>query len=358
MHIKRLMKNSKLPLSVPPEKICILRLSALGDVTHVIPVVRAIQRQWPNTEITWICGVFEYKLLRLIDGVRFICFDKKAGVKEYFKLWKTLKGQRFDVLMQMQVAARANIASLGIKAGIKLGWDKHRSRDFHQLCINEHIEETVQQHQVQGFLSFSRALGVNVDEPEWDIPVTEAALQFAGKYVDADKPLMIISACSSHKLRNWSAMRYARLADYAITQHGMQVVLSGGPGSVDLEMADEIMRKMQNKALNLVGKDTLEQLIGLLSRATVVVSPDSGPAHLANAIGIPVIGLYACTWSLRSGPYNSLEYCVDQFEMAADRYLKQPATELRWGKKIEQPGVMDLISLEMVCEKLDKLLDS
>jgi len=286
----------------------------------------------------------------------FICFDKKSGFKEYFKLWKGLKQQHFDVLLLMQVAARANIASLGIKADIKLGWDKQRSRDFHQLCINQCIEESQQQHQVQGFLSFPRALGVNVDEPEWNIPVTDLALEFALKYIDADKPLMIVSACSSHKLRNWSVERYARLADYAISRHGMQVILSGGPGAIELDMANNIVQEMQGSALNLVGKDTLEQLTGLLSKATVVVSPDSGPAHLANAIGVPVIGLYACTWSLRSGPYNSLEYCVDQFEMAADKYMGQPASQLRWGKKIEKPGVMDLISLEMVYDKLDNLM--
>ena len=350
------MNKSKLPLSASPEKICILRLSALGDVTHVIPALRAIQKQWPKAEITWICGTFEYKLLRLIDGVHFICFDKKAGMKEYFKLWKSLKQQKFDVLLLMQVAARANIASLGIRAKIKLGWDKQRSRDLHQLCIDQCIEESQQQHQVQGFLSFPRALGVKVEEPEWNMPVTDLALEFALKYIDIDKPLMIISACSSHKLRNWSAKRYAKLADYAVLKYGMQVVLSGGPGAIELDMASDIIQEMQNSALNLVGKDTLEQLTGLLSKATVVVSPDSGPAHLANAMGVPVIGLYACTWSLRSGPYNSLEYCVDQFEVAADQYLKQPASKLRWGKKIEQPGVMDLISVEMVCEKLDKLM--
>ena len=70
---------------------------------------------------------------------------------------------------------------MGIKAKIKLGWDKQRSRDFHQLFINQRIEESQQQHQVQGFLSFPRALGVKVDEPEWNIPVTDLALEFALK---------------------------------------------------------------------------------------------------------------------------------------------------------------------------------
>ena len=340
----------------PPKKICILRLSAIGDVTHVLPVVRTIQKQWPETEITWVCGKFEYKLLKIINGVRFIVFDKKNGLKEYKNLWSALKEERFDVLLQMQVAARANIASLGIKANVKLGWDKQRSRDFHQFFINKHIKYETQQHQVQGFLSFSRELGLQVGEPVWNVPITDQARLFADQYIDKNKPVLVISACSSHTLRNWFAERYALLADYAINQYGMQVILSGGPSELELNMARDITSNMQNQVLDLVGKDTLEQLVGLLSKATVVVSPDSGPAHLANALAVPVIGLYACTWSKRSGPYNSLDYCVDKFTVAAEKFLNKSANELRWGTKIELPGVMELIEVADVCEKLDQVM--
>ena len=351
------MPDSKIPLfNIPPKKICILRLSAIGDVTHVIPVLRAIQQQWPDAEITWICGKFEYKLLRLIQGVRFISFDKTNGYMEYLKLWKAIKGEIFDVLLHMQVAMRANLASAGIKSAIKIGWDAERSRDLHRLFTHQSIPVNYQQHQVQGFLSFARALGLKVDEPNWDMPLTENALKFSDEHIDKGKRVLIISACSSHKLRNWSAERYAELADYAISEYGMQVILSGGPGEIDLNMAQDIIAKMQHHVANLVGKDTLEQLLGLLSKATVVVSPDSGPAHIANALGVPVIGLYACTWSKRSGPYNSLEFCVDKFEVAARQFLNKSADSLRWGTKIERPGVMDLILFDDVKQQLDKVL--
>lgn len=351
------MSDSKIPLfNTPPKKICILRLSAIGDVTHVIPVVRTIQQQWPDTEITWICGKFEYKLLRLIQGVRFISFDKANGYKAYLELWKTLRGEVFDVLLHMQVAARANLASVGIKSAIKIGWDAERSRDLHHLFTHQSIPVSHQQHQVQGFLSFVRALGLKADEPNWDMPLTENALKFADEYIDKGKRVLIISACSSHKLRNWSAERYAKLADYAISEYSMQVILSGGPSEIELNMAQDIIAKMQHQVLNLVGKDTLEQLLGLLSKATAVVSPDSGPAHIANALGVPVIGLYACTWSKRSGPYNSLEFCVDKFEVAARQFLNKSADSLRWGTKIEKPGVMDLIMLDDVCVQLDRVM--
>ncbi len=340
-----------------PKKICILRLSAIGDVVHVISVVRAIQSQMPAVRITWVCGKFEYKLLKIIDGVDFVVFDKKMGFKAYFQLWKELKNEHFDVLLHMQVAARANIASLGIKANKKIGWDKARSRDLHQLFINQPIDEAKQQHQAQGFLSFARALGIKIDEPEWNIPVTEKAREFVQKHITNNKQLLIISACSSHSLRNWHVEGYAAFADYAINVFNMQVILSGGPSELEINMSKGIEGSMQNQVLNLVGKDTLEQLIGLLSRATVVLTPDSGPSHIANALGVPVIGLHACTWSKRSGPYNSLQFCVDKFEVAAKIYLNKSASELSWGTKIERPGVMDLITLEDVCQQLNSVMD-
>ncbi len=345
-----------LPLKTSYKKICILRLSAIGDVTHVIPVIRAIRQQWPDAEITWVCGKFEYKLLKVFENIRFVIFDKKKGFKAYRELWAELKSENFDLLLQMQVAARANIASLGIKAKVRLGWDKARSRDFHHFFINHRISSHNQQHQVQGFLEFARELGVQVNEPEWKIPVTESAKTFANKYIKQHKKVLVISACSSHKLRNWFADRYAKLADYAIEKYDMQVILSGGPSELEINMANDITHYMKNEALNLVGQDTLEQLVGLLSKATVVVSPDSGPAHIANAVGVPVIGLYACTWSKRSGPYNSLEYCVDKFELATKKVLNKSASELRWGAKVEVPGVMELIEVDEVCQKLDEVL--
>lgn len=342
--------------SNPPEKICILRLSALGDVTHVVPVVRAIQKQWPSTEITWICGKLERKLLAGFSGIRFLEFDKKQGWRGYLSLYRQIKNEHFDILLHMQVALRANLLSLCVRSPLRLGWDRARSRDLHQLFINRRVPAADQQHQVQGFLSFARCLGIDVDQPVWDFPVTDEGTAFAAQYVDSSRKTLLISPCSSHALRNWSAEAYAAVADYAIDQLGMQVILSGGPSALEQRMARDIESAASHDLTNLVGKDTLQQGVGLLATVDVVLAPDTGPAHIANALGTPVIGLYACTWSRRSGPYNSLQNCVDKFELAAQRYRHTSASKLRWGSKIEQPGVMDLIEPEEVMEKLARLI--
>lgn len=335
--------------------ICILRLSALGDVTHVLPLINALRLHYPGAKVTWICGKLEHKLLQHIPDVNFIVFDKSAGLSSYLDLYRQLSGRRFDVLLHMQVSARANIASLFIRAKKRIGWDWDSSRDLHQLFINSTIGGEKNRHQVQGFMAFTRALGIDVVTPVWNLPVLDEARAWVEQHVERDKKVLLISPCSSHLLRNWLVDRYAAVADYA-ADLGMQVVICGGRSDQEVSMGREIEQSMQAEAINLVGEDTLQQLIAMLARADVVLTPDSGPAHIANAVGAKVIGLYACTNPERSGPYNSLEHCVNRFPQAVTEFAHTTPDKIRWNKKIEQPGVMELISTEDVIEKLDNLL--
>ncbi len=345
-----------LPLDKPPQNICIVRLSALGDVTHAIPVLRAIQKYWPQTRVTWICATLEHKLLAALDGVNFIVVDKKAGWRGYWRLRRQLAGEKFDIMLQMQTSARANLTGAMVKAKIKLGWDKYRARDFHRLFMTHAIPETRYQHQVQGHLSFARTMGLEVAEPEWNFPVSGNAIEFVDAVIPAGKRVLLISPCSSHPSRNWHADRYAAVADFAVDQHGMVVVLCGGHSDRELSAGKAIESSLKNPVINLIGRDTLPKLIALLRRADIVLSPDSGPVHLANALGTPVIGLHASTWSRRSGPYNSLNLCVDRFAEAAKRFRDGPPEALRWGTRIEEPGVMELIDVDAVIERLNLAL--
>lgn len=346
-----------LPLDTPPENICIVRLSALGDVTHAVPVLRAIQRQWPHCRVTWICSSLEYKLLSLLDGVRFVVINKNSGWRGYWKLWRQLAGEKFDVMLQMQTSARANFTGACVRADIKLGWDKYRARDFHRFFMTHAVPATRQEHQLLGHLSFARAIGLDTSEPRWDFPIVPEAAAFVEQAITDDRRVLVISPCSSHPARNWRVDRYAAVADYAASQHDMCVVLSGGPSPQEAAIGADIEAAMQHPALNLIGKDTLPQLVALLQRADIVISPDSGPAHLANAMGTLVIGLHASTWSLRSGPCHSLDLCVDKFAEAAHKYRDKKPEELRWGTRIADDGVMDLVEVDDVIECLQRALE-
>ena len=257
------------------------------------------------------------------------------------------------MVLHTQVSARANLLAVLLRARRRIGWDRARSREGHGLVVGERLDETPPQHQVQGFLAFARYLGVPADEPVWDLPVPDEARAFAEREMPAGA--VVISPCSSHPMRNWNVAGYARVADW-IASTGRAVVLMGGPSEAERETGAAIAAAMQDKPINLVGRDTLVQALALLERAEAVVTPDAGPAHFAAAMGTPVVGLYAATWSKRSGPWGSLEHCVDRFPEAARRFRGAEPESLRWGTRIEQPGVMDLITADNVIERLVPLL--
>jgi heptosyltransferase I len=347
---------NSLPPSKAPASICILRLSALGDATHVLPVIRCLQDNWPQTRITWIIGKLESQLVAGLQGVELLVFDKRGGRAAVKKLRQQLAGRTFDVLLHMQVAARANLLSRLVRAPLRLGWNRARSRDFHHWFVNRQVADVPYQHQVEGFLEFPRALGLAVSSPIWKLPVTPEAQQWAMQWFRPGVANIVISPCSSHAMRNWPSTRYAAVADFAIEELGAHIILSGGPSELEKRTGDEIVQAMRHKCTNLIGKDTLEQSKAVLQMADLLVSPDSGPVHIANALGTPVLGLYAATWSRRSGPFNSLDWCVDAFPEAAQKFRGKAAGDLRWGTRIEVPGVMDLVSVEAVQKKLSDWL--
>lgn len=347
---------STAPPPSPPRELCVLRLSALGDVCHVLPVVRTLQDAWPQARITWILGGLERKLLGHIPDIEFVVFDKKAGRRAYGQLRAALAGRHFDALLHMQLAFRASLAAAVIPAGVKIGFDRARARELQWLFTNRRIEPRRDEHVLDSLFGFARALGVERRSLRWDIPLPEAALEYARRVVPDGQPTLVISPCSSHALRNWSAERYAALGDHAAARHGLRVLLCGGRSPLELEYGERIAALMRQPCDNLVGKDTLLELLATLQRATVLVSPDSGPAHMATTVGTPVVGLYAATNPERSGPYHSRAWCVNRYAAAAERFLGQRASDIAWTTKIERPGVMDLIEVADATERLDALL--
>ena len=340
-----------MPVNIAPRSLCLLRLSALGDATHALALVRALQRAKPDLAITWIIGKGEAKLLEGLEGVEFIVFDKKAGLAGLRDLRRRLAGRRFDVLLHLQLALRAGLASTLVRADRRIGFDRERSKEGHSLFINERIAPGGH-HVLDAFLQFLAPLGIAPGPVEWRMPVPEAAHAWAAQQLPGDQPTLLVSPCSSHPLRNWRAERYAAVADHAAAR-GWRVVLCGGRSQLERDTADAILAAMSAPALDLVGKDTLKQLLALLARASLVLTPDSGPTHLANAMGTAVLGLHACTDARRSGPYSDIRWCVNHYDDAVAAFLKIPPVQVRWGRRVEFPGVMDLVTVAEVVERFD-----
>jgi heptosyltransferase I len=334
-----------------------LRLSAVGDITHTLPVVRTLQAHWPETKLTWIIGKLEHTLVSDIPGIEFIVFDKSRGWRAYWQLYQTLRGRRFDVLLHMQMSLRASVASRCVAARIRLGFDRQRGKDMQWLFTNARIDYQPRQHVIDSLLGFTEALGIKERQLQWDIPIPEDARQFARQQLDHNKPILVIAPCSSMAYRNWNVAGYAAVANHATQVHGMQVVLTGGTAEIEKQFGRDITAAMSTAPLDLIGKTNLKQLLAILEMASVVICPDAGTAHLANAVGTPVIGLYATTNPDRARPYNWPQLVVNKYpEAIQEKYGKQ-VNAVPWGTRVRDAGTMDRISHHEVIEKLDRVFN-
>ena len=340
-----------------PQRVCLLRLSAIGDTCHAVAALRAFQAAWPQTRFSWIIGKLEAKLMTaILPEVEFITFDKRAMPGELLRLRKVLRGRRFDLLLDLQLSIRASLVSSLVAARIKLGFDKPRARELQWWFTNARIEPATSEHVLDSFMGFVRACGIEPGAAHWDLPLPPDTLAYARGVITDARRTLLISPCSSHAARNWSAARYAAIADHAVRTHDMRVVLVGGRSALESDMGAAIGAAARSPLVDQIGKDTLPQLLGLLSQSTVLLSPDSGPVHMASMVGLPVIGLYAATRSARAGPYYSRQWCVDKYDQAALQFLGRSAADIPWTTKIERSGVMDLITVEQVAAKLDALM--
>lgn len=346
-----------LGIELPPPAICVLRLSAIGDTCHTVPVVNAIRRAWPQTRITWIIGATEHRLLEGLEGVEFAVLDKSRGFGGYLQLRRKLRKQYFPLLLNMHASMRANLASRMVRAGVRLGFDRSRARDGQWYFCNRHIPARAQQHVMDGLFEFAAALGIDDHDPRWNMPLGDAAIKRAAQLVSTEQPNLVISPCTGQRFRNfrnWSASRYAEVANYAASRYGARIVITGGNSSIERTYANEIAALTEAPPLDLVGQTSLKELVAIIARASVVLCPDSGPAHMATAVGTPVVGLYATSNRHRTGPYFSQHLVVDKYpEAVAAEFAKTPE-QLRWGQRVRDPQAMSLITVADVIDSLDR----
>ncbi|NVK56886.1 MAG: glycosyltransferase family 9 protein [Alteromonadaceae bacterium] len=344
---------TKLPQN---SRICILRLSAIGDVCHAAALVNRIRTTRPDIRITWIIGKIEYQLMKGLDGVEFVIYDKKTGRQGMKQIRDQFKAVRFDALFVMQIALRANLLSRAIRAKIRLGFDKARSKEGHSLFINTRIAKQQHPHVLDGFMAFADAVGISpVIEPAWTLPLSaqdyakgESILASEGRYA-------VISPAASKPERNWHAEGYAAVASY-LAEQGLAVVLCGGPGELDRQTGDAIVAAGAPITHDLIGQTSLKELAGVLASASLVIAPDTGPAHMATCVGTPVIGLYAHSNPRRTGPYNNLENVVSAYDYHIQQQTGKDWQMLPWGTRAKGESLMASITPEQVFAEVDKML--
>lgn len=335
-----------------PKSICIIRLSALGDVLMLVPLVRALQRAYPEAKITWIISKPAYDLVKDIEHIDFVVISKPKGLRDYLSFKRQMKEQQFDVLLATQASLRANLLIACIKAQIKIGYDRLRANDGQRYFINKTIEPG-KEHTLEGFLKFAKALNIDDLDVRFDIPILPAEKNWVFDLNICSKtPLVLINPAASKSERSWQANRYAELIKYIKTKKHAQVFLTGGPTPADEALSKAITQTVSVER-NLVGQTKPKQLLALIKKADLMICPDTGPSHMASAVSTPVIALHAVTNPNISGPYGSLDKVINCYPEALSQFKNKTPDQVPWGTQVHEPKAMELVGLDAVIKRVD-----
>lgn len=338
------------------KSICVVRLSALGDVLMLVPLIRTLQMHLPDVAITWVISRPAYDLVEGMEGVEFIVIEKPNSLGDYWRFKKSLAGRCFDVLLAAQASFRANLLYPLIKARRKIGYDKLRAKDGHGWFINEQITAG-NDHTLEGFLKFADVLGFQKKNLSWDMPIGEQEYAFAKQHLpENQQPILLVNPAASKPERSWLPERYIEVIRHAQQKWQAQVVLTGGPGDFDRQLAEQIKAKVQ--CIDLVGKTKPKQLLALIELGDIMLCPDTGPSHMAAAVGTSVVALHAVTSADVSGPYPFRHLAVDYYPQAVETILNKTAVTNVWGTHAHGEKTMELVPVDEVKKKLDEVFES
>ena len=330
-----------------PNNICIVMMSAVGDAVHVLPVINALKRTNPRARITWVLQPGPAALVRGHRSVdEIVVFDRARGLSAFADAARELGKRQFDLVINLQVYFKAGIVTALTHAPVKLGFDRGRARDLNWLFTNKKIAASPVQHVQDQYLEFLTALGVPADPLEWDLGPWPSEREWQRTFKSSiQRPIASIVVATSKPEKDWFPERWAEIADALHEQFGMQVVLVGGNSERELAAERIVMDKARHRPRSELGSG-LRNLVSILDASALVLSPDTGPLHMAVALNRPVISLMGYTNPKRTGPYRRFhDLVVDAYGDPGENY--PISMENRPGRmnRIETQHVLDKIAL-------------
>jgi lipopolysaccharide heptosyltransferase I len=325
--------RSRIPLDqFTAHRIALLKPSALGDIVHSLPVLTALRQRFPAAHITWVVNrSYEPLLTGHRDLSATLPFDRGAAsrgtisaLKTWVRFLRELRRQQFDLVIDLQGLFRSGLMARVSGAPRRVGLSTAREgatwfytdvipvADFHAL------------HAVDRYWRIAEALGVGDLPRKFHLSLNADACAWAdGVLVGHPRPWVMVGAGSRWVTKRWPTESFALLLRRAYTEFGGTMVLVGAPN--ETELSADVHRRLTAPVLDVTGRTSLPQLAALLSRADVMLANDTGPLHVAAALGRPVVAPYTCTKVLLNGPYGSEAGAVESRVWCQGSYLKRCA---------------------------------
>ena len=333
-----------------PPSVLIVLMGSLGDVVRGLPLASHIKDGLPGSRVTWLVEPKWAQLVRVHPRIdRVIVFNRPKGLSAVRDLYKDLSQEHFDVSLDLQRHLKSGFFSLISKAKRRIGFHRRNAKEFNWLFNNEHIDDAEDDlPKLRHYLKFTGHLGLS--EPKFpDFGLASLDLENIRTNVlgEIEHPFVAVVMGSSWESKNWFLDHYCQLVKDILSVKGMYVILlgSGQDTTLALRLSDSINGP---RLVNMVGKTSLLELVAIIKAAAVSVGPDSGPGHLAAAVGTPYVSLFGPTSPARTAPYGSEHLVVQSAIDCSPCYKKQC------------PGLdrlcMRLISPENVKEKVMEAL--
>jgi ADP-heptose:LPS heptosyltransferase len=279
--------------------ILIIKLGALGDVINTLPLAMALKKQL-GAHIHWLVAPLSYPLLKEHQAVEHtILFDRSKGASTISSLLHALMSQQFDAVLDLQRILKSSLFCSVARGKRKIGFDKRRCKELTWLLPFERIPASdPQAHMVHQYLEFAHYLGIHDAAVEWGIET--------GGHRPEGLPaeFVVLNIGATKAINRWTAKGFSILAQMIHQHHRLPCVLTGG--REDAPMARIIQSAAGESVCNLVGGTSLPELIDVIDTAVAVISCDTGPMHLAAALGKKVIALFGPSNHRRTGPYQGM----------------------------------------------------
>jgi heptosyltransferase-1 len=344
--------------------ILIVKLSAIGDVIHTLPALNAIRKAYPGAQITWLVEEAAHDLVKNHTALDRVLISKRqrwlrelrsplflSAIKEVYGFIKELRDTHYDMILDFQALLKSGILIALARGKRKIGFGKGLEHmEYSYLFLNERLPAvSMEHHALSRGLMLLNALGIPAPEVEYNLPISvhehqkvEDLLRRYG-LVNPGK-FVVVNPVAKWESKLWSNRNFSQLADRIITKYDAGVVFTGS--LEDRRTIHQIKAGMREPAINLAGETTLKMLAALYAKADVVVSTDTGPMHLAVAMGTPVVALFGPTAFWRTGPYGSGHQVVTAAQTCAPCFKRHCPTI----------DCMALISVDQVFDAVSKIM--
>lgn len=334
---------------IQPSNILIIKPSSIGDVVHTLPIWSVLRKRFPAAKITWLIAPACAGIVEGLPGIELLQFDRKnwgkawrspSAARDLLAFQRALRDRHFDLVLDVQGLFRSGWFTWKTRSPMRVGFAN--AREMAWLFYTRRVDVgPTEQHAVDRYLKLLDAIGCPADTVEFPLPITDRDRQRSRELCGDGSPYAVLCPGANWPTKRWPAAQFAQLVTPLRQRWGLRTIVAGGPG--DRRLGEEI-----TGGLNRCGETSLMELAAMTEGASVVVTNDSGPMHIAAALKRPLVAVFGPTNPVRTGPYG----------MPGSIVRANVACSPCYRRECPRPRCMDELGPEAVLSAIERQISS